>query len=161
VVVIHGNLLETPFQIMAHQVNCQGIMGAGLAKSIREKYPDVYSMYKQFCTDNHNDKSLLGAAIGVATEDRHIIYNLFGQYIWGRDTQQTDYDAFQRSVIRMIYDIRYDGDDELTLYIAIPHRIGCGLAGGNWEIIKRILEEIEEKYNVIFIAYKYKYGKDE
>lgn len=152
-IIVHGDLLKTPFQIIAHQVNCQGIMGAGLAKSIKEKYPDVYSIYKQFCTDNHNNESLLGAAIGVVTEDKHIIYNLFGQYIWGRDIRQTDYDAFQRSVIRMISDIRYDGDDELTLYIAIPYGIGCGLAGGDWEIIKKILEEIEEKYNVLFIAY--------
>lgn len=34
--------------IICHQVNCLGIMGAGLAKQIREKFPCVYQMYNYF-----------------------------------------------------------------------------------------------------------------
>ena len=59
----------------------------------------------------------------------------------------------------MIDDIRFEwsqqGDSGIgQICIAIPYRLGCGLAGGDWEIIKTILEKIEEQYNVIFIAYK-------
>ena len=31
-IIMNGDLLETPFQFIAHQVNCMGVMGAGLAK---------------------------------------------------------------------------------------------------------------------------------
>ena len=32
-----GNILDAQTDVIAHQVNCQGVMGAGLAKQIREK----------------------------------------------------------------------------------------------------------------------------
>lgn len=38
-IVLEGNLLDAPFQFIAHQVNCRGVMGAGLAKQIKQKYP--------------------------------------------------------------------------------------------------------------------------
>jgi hypothetical protein len=40
------------------------------------------------------------------------------------------------------------------LKIAIPYHIGCGLAGGEWKIISKILEQVEKEENVIFYAYK-------
>ena len=32
-----GNLLNAPQKVIAHQVNCQGKMGSGVAKAIRDK----------------------------------------------------------------------------------------------------------------------------
>ena len=44
----HNNILESfNIDILCHQVNCQGVMGAGLAKQIRSKYPEVYEQYKE------------------------------------------------------------------------------------------------------------------
>ena len=40
------------------------------------------------------------------------------------------------------------------LYIAIPYKMGCGLAGGDWNKVTEILEEIEREYNILFIAHK-------
>ena len=34
---ITGNVLDSDAPIIAHQVNCMGVMGAGVAKCIREK----------------------------------------------------------------------------------------------------------------------------
>lgn len=31
-IITNGNLLNTNINIIAHQVNCQGVMGAGVAK---------------------------------------------------------------------------------------------------------------------------------
>ena len=33
---IQANLLDTQFQFVAHQVNCCGVMGAGVAKALNE-----------------------------------------------------------------------------------------------------------------------------
>ena len=43
--IIEGNILNAEEDIICHQVNCRGKMGSGLAKQIRDKYPDVYKEY--------------------------------------------------------------------------------------------------------------------
>lgn len=35
--------------VVCHQVNCMGVMGAGLAKQVRNRYPGVYRAYKELC----------------------------------------------------------------------------------------------------------------
>lgn len=44
---ITGNVLDSDAPIIAHQVNCMGVMGAGVAKCIREKYPDIMFTYSR------------------------------------------------------------------------------------------------------------------
>ena len=41
--------MESGCNIICHQVNCQGVMGSGIAKQVREKYPNVYNSYKKAC----------------------------------------------------------------------------------------------------------------
>jgi len=43
--VINGDLLDITKGLIAHQVNLKGVMGDGLAKQIKDKYPNVYSQY--------------------------------------------------------------------------------------------------------------------
>ena len=40
--LINGNLLDVQQGIIVHQVNCRKVAGAGLAKQIREKWPEWY-----------------------------------------------------------------------------------------------------------------------
>ena len=42
---VKGDLLEANLDYYCHQVNCQGKMGSGIAKSIKEKWPIVYKEY--------------------------------------------------------------------------------------------------------------------
>lgn len=43
--VIEGDILTVTHGIIAHQCNCRGVMGAGLALQVRNKYSKVYSEY--------------------------------------------------------------------------------------------------------------------
>lgn len=45
------NLLETNATVIAHQVNCRGVMGAGVAKLIRSEIisDSQYEMYQNLC----------------------------------------------------------------------------------------------------------------
>ena len=49
--------------IICHQINCQGIMGAGLAKQIHAMFPQVYEMYQRNCTQAANRQDLLGKVL--------------------------------------------------------------------------------------------------
>lgn len=44
---IKGDLLETDAPVIVHGCNCQGVMGSGVAKQIKEKYFTVYEIYRK------------------------------------------------------------------------------------------------------------------
>jgi O-acetyl-ADP-ribose deacetylase (regulator of RNase III) len=48
---VSGDLFVNRYnaQALAHGCNCQGAMGAGIAKGFRELYPDMYEEYHQQC----------------------------------------------------------------------------------------------------------------
>lgn len=159
-IIGRGDVLDTPIYIIAHQVNCKGVMGAGLAKQIRDKYPWVYSCYKKYCETYHYD--LLGASAFFVNSDdtfkpEHLFMNIFGQDGYGRGSVQTDYQAFKNSITKGLefYRTAVCNDSyAVQIPIAIPYGIGCGLAGGDWDRIKDILEEIEQKEKALFFVYK-------
>ena len=37
-----GNVFDTDAKYICHQVNCKGKMASGVAKEVRERYPDAY-----------------------------------------------------------------------------------------------------------------------
>lgn len=136
--------LKNKKRIILHQVNCQGVMGAGFAKQIKNKYPLCFNEYKQICK-NKNSKELLGT-IYIYEGNKDIIVNMFSQDKCGRDKRYTDYIAMEKAIkeLRQIYP---------SETIIAPYKIGCGLAGGNWNIVKEILERynIAISKNIIFI----------
>ena len=42
---VKGDITESNCDIICHQVNCRGAMNSGVAKAIREKWPEVYEQY--------------------------------------------------------------------------------------------------------------------
>lgn len=160
-IITHGDVLSTDVKIIAHQVNCKGVMGGGLAAQIKEKYPKVFLAYKEYIEDfaEIEGASPLGNCLSCwkdRSEDTEI-WNIFGQDDYGRDKCYTNYFAVSeafRDAIDQYRSCRY-GDRDIQLPIAIPCYFGCGLGGGDWSKMKEVLEKIEKDCNVIFIAYKY------
>jgi O-acetyl-ADP-ribose deacetylase (regulator of RNase III) len=46
---VKGNILESTDVAVVNPVNCVGIMGAGLAKQFRDKYPRMFDDYRKWC----------------------------------------------------------------------------------------------------------------
>ena len=150
-IILEGNLLDTPFEIIAHQVNCMGVMNGGIAKQIREKYPVVYTEYKRNLQPPGSSEYMFGRSQIIFCA-RHTIFNIFGQFKYGTDRQYTDYNAVKSAFEDALDTYRGDNDHQIT--IAIPHGFGCGLAGGDWDTMVNILETLEKQENVVFVAYK-------
>ncbi|WP_297419058.1 macro domain-containing protein [Clostridium sp.] len=148
--IIEGNILNAKEDIICQQVNCQGVMGAGLAKQIKNKYPKVYENYRHICQDyKNNKKSLLGQVIfGIQTNDNKIIANLCGQDKYGRDKQYTNYSALRKSLNEIYNSVTNVNSTLKGKSIAIPYGIGCGLAGGNWDVVYKMIEDIFKDYDV-------------
>ena len=94
-----GNLLEPSCDIIGHQTNCQGVMGAGIAKEIRDTCPRVFAQYKIFCVKNRQKgRSPLGCfqMVYVDEERSRIVANLFGQERYGRGKGKRIMTRFER-----------------------------------------------------------------
>lgn len=67
--VIDGDLFTTDARFIVHQVNCKGVMGSGVAKQVRNKYPHVFVEYKKACSEE-----MLGKIQVVPCNLRYCIY---------------------------------------------------------------------------------------
>jgi O-acetyl-ADP-ribose deacetylase (regulator of RNase III) len=137
---VKGDLLDSDCHYICHQVNCQGVMGSGIAKQIRERWPWVFSSYHEYCS-RHLGKTdeLLGEIWGVRINDstNQWVVNMFSQDKYGYDGSRfTSYDAFAECLTTMINRLPRGST------IGFPKNIGCGLGGGNWKVISALIEEI-------------------
>ncbi|MEK4118059.1 macro domain-containing protein [Paenibacillus sp. FSL K6-1566] len=140
--MVEGSLLEAAEDILGHQVNCQGVMGSGIAKLLRNKYPSLFPAYKEFC-QNHDPHDVLGKCLIVKTDNKSVA-NLFGQLNYGRQkVRYTDYEALKESLAALKTEAQKDG-----LSVALPFNIGCGLANGDWSVVYGIIEDVFHDYEV-------------
>lgn len=119
-------------QVICHQVNCQGVMNAGLAKDIAKRWPEVKRDYEAICMES-GYKQLLGNYIFTPIEEGGIV-SIFGQVYYGRDKNRcyTSYGALAHA-FHLIHDCLH------VKKIAIPYGIGCGLAGGDLDVVMKII----------------------
>lgn len=152
-IITIGNLLDTELTFIIHQVNCQGVMGAGVARQIKEKFPKAWEQYKSDLAA-YGDLNL--GSYSYASDNGKIIFSIFGQDNYGRDKCYTDYTALRRGIRKAIIDYRnaYNVKSFVQLVLAVPYGLGCGLGGGDWCKVRGLLEDIECDENVVFVAYK-------
>lgn len=139
---IKGNLLDTHCKLIAHGVNCQGVMGSGVAKALYEKWPEVRENYLQYCHINRDftPEEFLGKVPLVTIKrkyDEIVVANCFTQQNYGYDRQvYLSYSSMEECLMKLNKFMIINNYKE----IAMP-KIGCGLAGGNWEKVKEIINE--------------------
>lgn len=131
-----------------HGCNAQGIMGAGLALQVRSKSEEVYQVYKQACDNLVDNKQSLLSTITfkrLSPEPITIINAI----------RQVNYEAVAQVFNRIATTILNHPNTQFTL--AIPKYFGSALAGGNWNIIRTIIEESLNKFsnvNLYIVEYK-------
>lgn len=145
-----GNILDASENIICHQVNCRGVMGAGLALQIRNRYPEVYEEYSEWCRMMMPSK-LLGRCQVVMHNKYRYIANLYGQLNYGRGHCFTNYKALKSAFVELL-----DYAQMYSFSIAIPYGIGCGLAGGDWSTIYDIIQDVFDIYDNDVVIYDFR-----
>lgn len=153
---IRGDLLDSDDFYIVHCVNAQGAFGSGVAGAIAKKWPAVRQDYIDFIdtaqcqTDDRKEYyDFIGGNIifSVTPDDAHNVVHLVGQKHFGSDGRKYVY-----------YDWIYRGFSALKPFIgastsiSIPF-LGCGLAGGSWNIIKAIIEEVFKDVDITINVY--------
>ncbi len=139
---IEGNLLDLfdqgEFDMIGHGTNCQSIMGAGIALQIKERYSDAY-YGDLYCSLSPVDK------IGnYSSNIEGTIFNFYTQFEPGCNA---DYLWLKSSLRKFAY--QYKGGFK----IGLP-KIGCGIGGLKWEIVKAIIKKELNTFDVTIVHYK-------
>ena len=145
---VKGNLItlgkKGEFDVIIHGCNCFCTMGAGIAKTIKEEFPEAY--HADLETKN-GDESKLGEISWAKVNDGSlIVVNGYTQFNWKGRGRKTDYEAI-RKVFQKVK-AQFSG-----LRIGYP-AIGAGLAKGDWQVISEIINEELDKEDHTFVEFR-------
>jgi O-acetyl-ADP-ribose deacetylase (regulator of RNase III) len=122
-----GDLMAADEPAIAHGCNTHGVMGAGVARLVRDQHPEVFYTYAQAC-DTGRFRIGTAQAVSLGYDESGVasrwVYNLGTQEHPGPDA--TTWAVFL-SFANMAEDARVRKIDA----VAIP-RIGCGIGGLTW-----------------------------
>ena len=136
---IKKDITTVTMGVIAHGCNCQGVMGSGVAKAIRDKWPGAYEAYKRMPIG----RTMLGTAqvVNVDDQDQLFIANCFTQIFYGKNGRFADPTAIERSLNHA-----YEWADLYCLPIYMP-KIGAGLGGLDWETeVAPIVERVNNQW---------------
>ena len=133
---ITGDLTEATEKYIVHQCNCVSHFAAGIAQTIFTAFPYANVYANRMEEDVPGDILICGNG-----KDQRYIVNLMGQYYPGGPSETTNDDEFARR------NYFYKGLLKLAKVpnlesVAFNYRIGCGIAGGNWEWYKGTIENL-------------------
>lgn len=125
--LVTGNLLDSNCDILINTVNCVGVMGAGIAKQFKDKYPRMFKQYKLDCSSGRYKPSTI---IECNESNGKIIVNFATKDHWNNPSK-----------LEWIS----DGLDNLNKYlvgttysVAIP-ALGCNNGGLDWTVVKVLI----------------------
>lgn len=148
VMVQKGDLMKSHTNIIGHQVNCQAVMGSGVAKFVKGNYKRAYIEYLDF--SKSKSESLLGSCQIVDCGTK-IVANLFGQFNYGRNKNvvYTKEEALRKALVTLK---EYAKSNNLS--VALPYKIGCERANGDWNKIYKMISEVFNDYYVTLYKFE-------
>lgn len=168
---LDGNLLlSTKVHVIGHQANCQNVFGSGIARSIRELYPEAYAADTKMAERKLNNLGnfslgLIPTTNGVNRHNSSIfaIYNLYGQNLGTDKTltytpRKTNYEALYTALDKMATDLVGASKivDSVELPpVGFPYKMGSALGGGSWDIVQRLIEVAFADYPADVFIYKF------
>jgi O-acetyl-ADP-ribose deacetylase (regulator of RNase III) len=142
---VDGNILTaTGVDAIANPVNCVGVMGAGLAKAIRIKFPWCVEEYVKACANRTLQPGRVIVSESIAPHLPHVIHTPTKRH-W-RDSSRLD------DVVSVIGALRREAEVRGYRNVAIPP-LGCGLGGLKWFDVKPAMEAELRGSEVVFSVF--------
>lgn len=151
-IFVEGDLLDSDCTMILHQANCFSTMGAGIAKEIARRYPSVYLADVNYKVPK-GSLNRLGHWSGAVVKNNttgldQLVVNMYGQYGYGKGLQ-TNYDALSWALTRALWENRGSLGK-----VGVPYNLGCGYAGGDWNIVSNILKDLSDVTGVDIYVYR-------
>ena len=126
-------------KVIIHCCNNIGAWGAGFVIALSKKWPQPEKAYLSWASRCHPNTMPLGAIQPVEVESDTYVFNIIGQH-------KTFFSADGISPIR--YEAIREGLRQTRAHVSVLNngsihmpRMGAGLAGGDWEVIAKIVQE--------------------
>jgi O-acetyl-ADP-ribose deacetylase (regulator of RNase III) len=147
--ILKGDLIEFTmagrFDVIIHGCNCFCTMGAGIAKLIREKFPEAYQADLKTPIGDKNKLGTYSMAEINRNDKTFTSDNGYTQYEFSGHGPLVEYGAIQNLFTRIKKDFSHQK-------IGYP-KIGAGLAKGNWEVISDIINKELQGEDHTLVAY--------
>ncbi len=136
-------------KIVAHICNDIGAWGKGFVLALSKRWTEPEAAYRRWFADRATNDFRLGSVRLVQVEPDIWVANIIGQHgiRRGSDGPPVRYDAIEEALGTVADQARAAGTS-----VHMP-RIGCGLAGGDWETIAAIVERKLSATHVPVVVY--------
>lgn len=153
VTMIDNNIAnaELSTTVFAQGCNIFKTQGAGIAAALR-KFPQIYAADVKSADENGGENTLGKFSYTMDIAQNVVFFNAYTQTL-GLE-RNLNYEALYRSMNAVI---RFCARKNYPLYIP---KIGSDLAGGNWNIIECMLNELGIEYGVIVNVLNWKPNVD-
>jgi hypothetical protein len=139
--------------IVPHVCNNVGLFGAGFAGAVRDKFPIVSTNFELL-----GKKTKLGYVqyVSVFKDDTHdhelIFSNMIAQngIIGKNNPRPLNYEYLVKCMIDIRNFISNLKKDKIEIHCP---KFGSGLAGGDWNFISSLIDDIWGKFNVVVYSY--------
>ena len=148
---LRGNALEprgTGEGIIAHIVNDKTPnWGAGFARAVKKEYPSAQKDFSEWVTRNPDDFSLGNVHTSTISDELSIVH-MITQHGYGESVKPRIRYASLKDCLEKLKDIALSRGASVHM-----PRIGTGYAGGNWNYILELIDEILVRNNVDVTIY--------
>lgn len=136
---VKGDIFTSEAQVLVNPVNCEGVMGKGLALQFKRYYPFNFDIYKEACETGYlRPGTILPVKLGL---DRCIV-NFPTKDKWRRPSR------IEYITMGMAALYNYTEENDI-MYMAMP-TLGCGLGGLHWPTVRDLIEHYF-KYSSVYV----------
>jgi O-acetyl-ADP-ribose deacetylase (regulator of RNase III) len=149
---IEGDIFKSSAQTIVNTVNCNGVMGKGLALEFKKKYPKMYEEYKKAC--DHGDLKMGIILPPYKESEERWVLNFPTKNNW-RFKSKLEYIE-----LGLLYFSKKYKEWGITS-IAFP-KLGCQLGGLSWKDVEPIMIRVLENLPDLKVSvYSYTPQEDE
>ncbi|MCP4914612.1 MAG: macro domain-containing protein [Oligoflexia bacterium] len=142
IVIKTGNIFNSRAQVIVNPVNCVGVMGAGLAKQFKLRYPEMFKDYQKRCKEG---SLKIGLPYLWKSEDRFIL-NFPTKDHW---RSNSNLDEIRKGLLH----VKENYKSWKIRSISFP-ALGCGLGGLEWHDVSQLIFDVfksEDETLTVFI----------
>jgi O-acetyl-ADP-ribose deacetylase (regulator of RNase III) len=140
-----GKMFEHDFskdyekRVIMHGCNKQGVMGSGVAKEFKQRYPEAFERYR---SDIQNGLRLGDCSFSKDSKTGVYLASAITQEFYGKDGKQyASYEAIESNLAFIM---------KMFNTVVMP-KIGCGLGGCDWNKIEPMFDKWQKQDLKIYV----------
>lgn len=125
--------MEDSAEALVNAVNTVGVMGAGIARQFKQKFPDMFKIYEHDCQRGLVQLGKMHVVrVETETGSKYIV-NFPTLEHWSDSSTLANIEEGLKDLVRIV-------KEKEIKSIAIPP-LGCGVGGLKWENVRQLIEE--------------------